>query len=70
MHRRQYFKKHFDKASLAQGIDICRMCHDAIHKTYTEMELAKHFSSLDSLRDDERLQVQFVWISKQRINTS
>jgi len=68
MHRRTYFKKHFDKVRLAEGIDICRKCHDGIHKTYTEMELAKSFNTLESLQNDETLATHFQWVGKQRVN--
>lgn len=68
MHRRTYFKKHYDKATLAQGIDICRTCHDAIHNTYTEMELAKSFFTIERLQADEKLIGYFQWIAKQKVS--
>ena len=67
MHRRPYFRKHFDKATLAQGVLICRQCHDGIHRFYSEMELAKRLSSLTSLQQDEQLATYFAWVSKQHI---
>lgn len=66
MHRRSYFKKHFNKHELAQGIDICRLCHTGLHKTYSEMELAKSFSTLEATQADTTLQNHFAWVSKQK----
>ncbi|MBT0586243.1 hypothetical protein [Alteromonas oceanisediminis] len=66
MHRRAFFKKNYSKHQLAEGIAICRLCHSGIHKTYTEMELAKAFDSVEKLLADETLSVHFNWVSKQR----
>lgn len=68
MHRRTFFKKQFSKAELAVGVDICRKCHDGIHRTYNEMELAKQFSTLESLKADEKLQAHFEWVAKQKVS--
>lgn len=70
MHRRTFFKKNYDKQALAQGIDICRKCHTGIHKTYDEMQLAKHFCDLTSLQNDAKLAAHFAWVSKQRVKTA
>ena len=67
MHRRTYFRKNFSKAELNRGIDICRLCHSGIHNHYNEMTLAKQFSSLEQLMNDEALQKHFHWVSKQKI---
>lgn len=67
MHRRPFFRKHYDKATLAQGVFICRQCHDGIHRFYSEMELAKRLSSLTLLLEDPQLANYFAWVSKQRI---
>ena len=67
MHRRTYFKKHYSKQELAQGIDICRQCHTGIHKTYSEMELAKHFYSKERLQQDPTLTTHFSWVAKQKV---
>jgi len=49
------------------GINICRQCHDGIHRTYSEMELAKHFYSLEALKADEKLAQYFAWVGKQKV---
>jgi len=67
VHRRAYFKKNFSKQELNVGINICRQCHRVIHKSYSEMELAKTLNSLEALTSDSLLANQFDWLSKQRI---
>jgi len=69
MHRRSWFKKHFDKLSLQQGIMICRQCHVGIHKRHDEMTLGKHYFTLERLLGDPELAVHFQWVSKQRVRT-
>ena len=67
VHRRAYFKKHFTKQELNVGIDVCRQCHRVIHKSFSEMELAKSFNSMDKLITEPLLANQFEWLSKQKI---
>jgi len=67
VHRRAYFKKHFTKQELNVGIDVCRQCHRVIHKSFSEMELAKSFNSIDKLIAEPLLVNQFEWLSKQKI---
>ena len=67
VHRRAYFKKHFTKLELNVGIDICRQCHRVIHKSYSEMELAKSFNSIEKITAEPLLANQFDWLSKQKI---
>ena len=65
-HRRRRFRKRYDRATLAAGIRICRLCHRGIHKLYDEIDLAERFNTLTSLRNDEALQRHIAWVSKQQ----
>lgn len=67
VHRRAHFKKHFTKDQLNQGVALCRQCHSGIHRFYDEMHIAKHLSTLDSLRADPPLRTHFDWVSRQRV---
>lgn len=66
LHRRTRFRKQYTRDRLAQGIYLCRECHDAIHATYPEMELARRLASLEALRGDAELARRFAWLSRQR----
>lgn len=68
MHRRTFFKKNYSKQELAQGVDVCLKCHSGIHKTYDEMQLAKHFNTLTLLQNDEKLATHFAWVAKQKVD--
>lgn len=48
MHNRM--RKHgYDRALLNQTADICRPCHNAVHRCYTEKELAMEFNTIEKL---------------------
>ena len=66
LHRRNSFRKRFDKDSLSQGIYICRICHNGLHKTYDELSLAKRFSSKSAILSDEKLSKHIEWSAKQK----
>ncbi len=67
MHRRMYFKKHYSKPELAAGINICRQCHNGLHKRFTEMELAKKLNTLAAIQNQPALSEYFKWVSRQKV---
>lgn len=67
MHRRTYFKKHYDKVMLQQGVLLCRLCHKGIHTLYDEMTLAKQLNTLAQLKADDSIKQHVDWVKKQRI---
>jgi hypothetical protein len=67
MHRRTYFKKHYDKVMLQQGVMLCQLCHKGIHTLYDEMTLAKQLNTLAQLKADDSIKQHVDWVKKQRI---
>ena len=67
LHRRDFFKKHYSKQQLNEGINICRKCHSGIHSYYDEMTLARKFNTFELIQSDEALARHFAWVGKQRI---
>lgn len=67
VHRRAFYRKKVSKERKAEGVMVCRQCHDAIHRFYDEMTLAKRLNTLDALLNDEQLAKHFNWLAKQRI---
>ena len=41
-------------------------CHDAIHNTYDEMQLATSYATPEAIESDPVLQRHFAWLSRQR----
>lgn len=66
MHRRNYFKKHFDKSQFQMGVMLCQLCHKAIHTFYDEMTLGKHLNTLKQLQSDTKIQTHIDWVKKQK----
>tara|TARA_B100001063_G_scaffold91599_1_gene85215 strand:- start:6933 stop:7139 length:207 start_codon:yes stop_codon:yes gene_type:complete len=66
MHRRARFKKRYDKSVLQEGIAVCRLCHQGIHRQYDEMVLATRYNTPEALLKDETLARHFEWVAKQR----
>ncbi|WP_415898782.1 hypothetical protein [Neptuniibacter sp. QD48_11] len=67
MHRRYYFSKRYSREELNRGINICRCCHDAVHRAFDEMTLAKEYHSLGQLLSSSKIQRHIEWASKQRV---
>jgi 5-methylcytosine-specific restriction endonuclease McrA len=67
VHRRSYFKKHYNKAQLNTGIMLCRLCHKGLHTLYDEMTLAKQFNNLSQLQADARISQHVDWVRKQKV---
>ncbi|KAG2454065.1 hypothetical protein HYH02_001106 [Chlamydomonas schloesseri] len=66
------YKKRADLRSqqdLNRGIDICRPCHSAIHRTYDNKTLAASYSTLEALLQSEPLQKFIRWAQKQKVTT-
>ena len=50
-----------------RGVWICRLCHKGIHKTYSELDLAKNFNSLSRLATDPIIMRHVKWAEKQKV---
>ena len=66
MHRRVRFRRRYTRDELALGIYVCRDCHDFVHRTYSEQELAARLSTPEALADDPILGRHFNWLRRQR----
>ncbi|MEM7203220.1 MAG: hypothetical protein AAF628_23360 [Planctomycetota bacterium] len=66
LHRRNAYRRAYTKEQLQEGIDLCRLCHGALHRLYDEVTLAKRLSTLPALRADEAVQRHVKWARKQK----
>lgn len=66
LHRRNHFRRHYDRETLNQGIRICRACHTGIHRRFDEMTLARDYPSLERLCEDAVLARHFAWVARQK----
>lgn len=63
MHERVAKRLGVAKEILNQTIPVCRMCHNAIHRFYTNKELALEFYTLDLLLASDKIQKYAKWAS-------
>ena len=62
---RTLLKKGYDNADLLKTIDVCRLCHNTIHRFHTNDELARSFYSLELLMEDPAFFKYAKWASAQ-----
>ena len=48
------------------GLDLCVLCHKAVHKFYDEKTLGKHYNTLELLLESEKIQNHIKWAKKQQ----
>lgn len=68
VHRRRAYKRRYSRTELARGVYLCRDCHDGIHASYSELELATSYNTPESLAADPVLSRHFAWVARQRRN--
>lgn len=69
-HRKPWFRRNFSKEEMrTRGINVCRPCHSAIHRFYSEMQLGKELNTLAALRAQEDIQRHVEWICKRRVRS-
>ena len=66
LHRRNAFKKRFERSELQKGVWLCRPCHSGVHKLYDEVTLGREFYTLERLASDPGIAKHAKWVSKQR----
>lgn len=48
------------------GIDVCRLCHNAIHDFFDEKTLGKEYNTLEKLISHPKVQDFIVFAKKQK----
>lgn len=62
-HKRKSIRKLFDRAErLTQIMWVCRPCHNMIHLSHSELELARYFNTIEKLLADPFMQKYIFWI--------
>lgn len=61
LHRRPRFRRDYDSDQLQRGINICRPCHNGLHRLYDEMKLASTFNTREAILQDPALSRHITW---------
>ena len=62
LHRRKKIASAYSKEELQAGVDLCRDCHDAVHRFATEKELAEQYCTLEKLREHPDVARFVAWV--------
>ena len=65
-HKRKRIAKRYTAEQLVETTPLCRSCHSQVHATFTEMELAEEYNTLDKLLAHEEIARYAAWAAKQR----
>ena len=66
LHSNKWYQKNYDSDYLnSHGIDVCELCHTAIHKMFHEKELGKEYNTVDKLLEDEKIKKHIKFAKKQ-----
>lgn len=64
LHNRKRIRRRFSRNELHGNILwVCRACHSKIHSTFSEMELAEHYHSLERLMNSEEIRRFVDWLT-------
>jgi 5-methylcytosine-specific restriction endonuclease McrA len=62
LHRRKRYARQYTKEELARGVDLCRDCHDAVHRFLTEKQLGEAYHTLELLREHPDVARFVAWV--------
>ncbi|MDO7877499.1 HNH endonuclease [Hymenobacter sp. ASUV-10] len=48
-------------------VDLCQPCHSSVHRFLSNQALARHYNTVEALRQAEELQTYLKWIRRQRV---
>ena len=65
-HSNKWFKKRLTRDEMQQGIDLCKDCHNFLHKQFTEKQLARELNTRDVMLENETITKFIQWIRKKK----
>ncbi|GGM22695.1 hypothetical protein GCM10009425_36940 [Pseudomonas asuensis] len=65
LHDKPYVQKRFGRTErITATLWVCRPCHNHIHATFDEKELALTYNNRERLMEDERIRTFVEWLSR------
>jgi hypothetical protein len=66
-HKRNAFSKRFSKEDmLTRGLWLCCLCHNKLHKTFSEKELGQSYNTLEAIKAQPEISHFLEWAKKQK----
>ena len=50
-----------------QTVALCQPCHKTIHRTFTNTQLARNYTTIEALREATEMLNYLEWIRKRRV---
>ena len=66
LHANAWFRRRFTRAQLAEGLNLCRLCHNGIHDLIAEKDLGRNYNTREKLLAHEAVRVHVQWVSRQK----
>lgn len=67
LHSNKWFKKNYTREQMAQGIDVCRDCHRAVHQFIDEKELGREYFTKEKLLAHPEVAKFVAWVSRKHV---
>lgn len=64
VHKNKWFKKHFTWEQLSTTVDVCELCHRAIHDIADNKTLGREYNTLEKLRTHPKIIGHIIWRKK------
>lgn len=62
----KWFRNHCSTDDKIKYLFLCRNCHNALHKLFTEKELGREYNSIDKIMAMEKMINYKKWAMKQK----
>lgn len=62
MHRKKRWRRRLTREEMREGVDLCRDCHDAVHRFVPEKVLAEEYRTLEALRAHAEIARFVEWV--------
>lgn len=62
LHRKSRYRRAFTREELQRGVELCRDCHDAVHRFVDEKALGASYRTLDALRAHPEIAKFVRWV--------
>lgn len=65
LHSKKRFKVRYSYEQLQCGLDLCKLCHHAVHHLLSERELGEKYYTRRLLLENEAIRRHVAWAKKQ-----
>jgi hypothetical protein len=65
LHGNKWFRKNYDAMDMrTRGAELCKDCHEFIHRTFTEKELGRSYNTVSALAAHPAVRRFVAWVRR------